>query len=460
MRTQGNSTMVDLDKDTTRGAGLRLDARPPLDTKADDFEAIRASVVDAASVSVGLWITYLGVLFYLLIAIGSVTHKDLFLENPIKLPIMNVELPMKGFFLLGPALFLIVHAYVLLHFAMLAGKITALDQVLVTQVRDEAVQTKLRQQLPANIFVQLLAGPSEVRDGLLGVFLWLIALISLVIGPVLLLLFFEMQFLPYHDELVTWWQRVAVGLDLLLLWLFWPAIALRKPEVAPIVHKRVRIARGIQHVGTIGIMLVLTLGSPVLLLLIATFRGEQLQTLINIPGRTLLIDGKLDKKTLLPESPFSSVLVLPKFDAVEQAKVDSKERLEYVPQTVVVKGRDLRGVNLKLADLRKVNFIADDLTDAELGSADLTNAQMDLADLTNAQLDYARLTGASLVGANLSGANLTGANLVGANLTGANLTGASLSGVKVDDQMQLDRACGSDKTLLPSGFTLKPCPTK
>jgi hypothetical protein len=76
-------------------------------------------------VSAGLWFSYLFVLLYLLIAVGSVTHRDLFLENPVKLPFLNVDLPLLGFFVLGPLLFLIVHAYVLLHFVLLGRKIRA-----------------------------------------------------------------------------------------------------------------------------------------------------------------------------------------------------------------------------------------------------------------------------------------------------------------------------------------------
>ena len=436
----GDVDMSDSDKRATGVATERLDPQPFLVSKANDFDAFRASVVDAASVSGGLWITYLGILFYLLIAIGSVTHKDLFLESPIRLPFMNVDLPMTGFFSLGPLLFVVVHAYVLLHFVMLAGKIEDLDRVLITQIVDREEQTKLRRQLPANIFIQLLAGPSEVRDGLIGGCLWLIALISLVIGPVLLLMFFEVQFLPYHSGPVTWWQRIAVGIDLGLIWMFWPAIALRKSEVVPMAQRRFRIARKIQHVGTISIMLILTLGSPTLVLLVATFRGEDLRSLVKIPGSDILIDGELNKKTLLPDSPFSSLLILPRFDAVGQAKVDSKEKLEYVPQTILVKGRNLQGINLKLADLRKANLIASDFTGGDLGSADLTNAQLDLANLINAQLDYVHLAGASLKNANLTGANLNGA---------FNLT-----------QEQLGEACGRP-ALLPPGLTLdKPCPEK
>jgi hypothetical protein len=86
--------------------------RPAFAAKANDLEELRASVVDAASVSGGLWFSYLFVLVYLLVAAGGTTHRDLFFESHIQLPFLNVELPLLGFFVLGPLLFLIVHAYV------------------------------------------------------------------------------------------------------------------------------------------------------------------------------------------------------------------------------------------------------------------------------------------------------------------------------------------------------------
>jgi hypothetical protein len=78
--------------------------------------------------------------------------------------------------------------------------------------------------LPSNIFVQFLAGPSDIREGGLGWLLKAVAWISLVIGPVLLLLLLQIQFLPYHLWWVTWVQRFAVLADLTLLWFLWPAV--------------------------------------------------------------------------------------------------------------------------------------------------------------------------------------------------------------------------------------------
>src|SRR3954453_15815356 len=112
-------------------------ARPEptgLATKARDLQALRDTVDQAATVGGTLWLSYIFVFLYLAISAGAVTHKDLFLENPVKLPFLNVELPLIAFFVLGPALFLIVHWYTLLHFALLARKVGAFHTELEAQI--------------------------------------------------------------------------------------------------------------------------------------------------------------------------------------------------------------------------------------------------------------------------------------------------------------------------------------
>src|ERR1043166_3115317 len=167
----------------TKTKSRRKPSKPPVDepvkpelaSKAKNLESLRAAVVDAAAVGAGLWFSYLFVLLYLLIAVGSVTHRNLLYESPVKLPFLNVDLPLTGFFVLGPLLFLIVHAYVLLHFALLAGKVGAFHAELEAQIGHEETRARLRRQLPSNIFVQFLAGPRDVRIGTMGFMLRLIA---------------------------------------------------------------------------------------------------------------------------------------------------------------------------------------------------------------------------------------------------------------------------------------------
>src|SRR5207237_6177405 len=102
--------------------------------QAHDLAAIGKTVEDAASVSAGFWLSYLFVLLYIAIAAGAVTHKDLLLENPVKLPFLGVDLPLIAFFLLAPILFIVSHAYTLVHFVILAAKAGAYNVELGKKV--------------------------------------------------------------------------------------------------------------------------------------------------------------------------------------------------------------------------------------------------------------------------------------------------------------------------------------
>ena len=83
-------------------------------------------------------------------------------------------MPLKVFFVLGPPVFLILHAYVLLLFVLLAGKIGTFHPELQAQITGDDVRAQLRRQLPSNISVQSLAGPRKVRTGIIGFLMRLI----------------------------------------------------------------------------------------------------------------------------------------------------------------------------------------------------------------------------------------------------------------------------------------------
>lgn len=432
---------------------------PPLATKANDLDALRGAVVDAANVGAGLWVSYLFVLLYLLVAAGSVTHRDLLFESPVRLPFLGVDLPLTGFFVLGPAMFLIVHAYVLLHFVLLANKVTAFDQGLREQIASIDLRTRLRRQLPSNIFVQFLAGPAEIRDGLMGLMLWLIALISLVIGPICLLLFFALQFLPYHEPAITWWQRVAVGIDLVLMWLFWPKIALLRAVVMTDAVATPPLMARAQRILTLLAMVVLSGGSIILLLIIATMPGEALDALLwkrqDSPVAVLaglrrsLVEGDVNPLTGKSVSLWSNRLVLPDLNVPEQRKLDSEAKIAEVTASASFRGRDMAGAVLIGAVLRKVDFMGTNLRGARLDRADLRDARFECArvlradhgadaeqfcsDLQEATLDGAQLTGAVLDEAKLQGASFVGAGLRKASLDRAELSRADLDGADLRD---------------------------
>lgn len=416
-----------------------------LAAKANDLEAIRDAVVDAAKISAGLWLSYLFVLFYLFVAAGGVTHKDLFLESPVKLPFLNVDLPILVYFWVGPAIFLVVHAYVLLHFRMLTGKVRVFDQELRAQIDpdqdDSNTRARLRRQLPNDIFVQFLAGPPEVRRGVIGALLKLIAWISLVLGPIALLGLFELQFLAYHSAWITWWQRFAMSLDLVLLWLLWPAV--------------VRNARGSTWRRSAGWVVagIATVVSLFLVFLLAIFPGEWLQLhLPLLPLQKQLVAGPIDQDNVLDahraNSLWSYRLVLTGFNGIDNTRgvidhtrVDTQQKIAPLP---ALRTRDFRSAVFIDAGLPKVDFTAANLkgTDfyrAHLEGANFTRARLEGAVLTEAHLEGAVLTNANFEGALLPRAYLQGADLSSAHLEGADLSGAHLEGA-VLTQAQLEGA--------------------
>lgn len=197
--------------------------KPPLKI---DLEPFQKAVNETADRVRGLWLTYIALLAYLFIAVGAVTHRGLLLENPVKLPVLNVELPLIGFFAVAPVFFLINHFYLLLQLLGLGRRIREFNDAIARTGESEDAQRPERRKLDTFVIVQMLGGTREERERLTGKFLTAIALITLVIAPVALLLTIQLQFLPYQNQGVTWLHRIALGIDLALLWLFWPSITL------------------------------------------------------------------------------------------------------------------------------------------------------------------------------------------------------------------------------------------
>ena len=61
--------------------------------------------------------------------------------------------------------------------------------------------------------------------------------LTLILLPIVILLYFQVQFLPYHKEAVTWLHRVAILVDLSLLVLVGIFLDFPKPSLkAALVH--------------------------------------------------------------------------------------------------------------------------------------------------------------------------------------------------------------------------------
>jgi uncharacterized protein YjbI with pentapeptide repeats len=441
---------------------------PPIAAKADDLEAIKKAVEDAASVGAPLWLSYLFLLFYIAIAASGVKHADLLLENPVELPFLNIKLPLIAFFVLAPILFVIVHAYVMAHFVLLSEKASRFHVELKRQIngapdKTHEIREGLRRQLPINVFVQFLAGPAEIREGLFSVLLWAVVWISLVAGPVAVLLLLQAQFLPYHDSRVTWVHRGALIFDLVIIWWLWLKILAGRGKAdageqtaagrwAKFWNEFLWWARNV-------VAWPLTIGIALFAVLVATFPGEWRERPYSLAAplepiathMTQALFGKVDplnknENERITGSWPVNTLRLNEFDLYEALEDDDRKKLDLKPHTFILHDRRLEQADLRAArpgkiDLRKAHLEGAWLDHAELQGALLDEAQLQgaslhgvalqgaslrLANLQGASLDKAQLQGTSLFAAHLQGASLEYANLQGASLDKAQLQGASL----------------------------------
>ena len=339
---------------------------------------------------------------YFAVAAGAVTHADLFFENPVKLPFLGVDLPLLAFFFLAPILFVIIHAYILVHLVMLTDKAKRYHQALHRQIEDDAIRNGLRRQLPSNVFVQFLAGAPETRGGPFGWILRAIGWTTLVIGPVLLLLLIQIQFLPFHNSFITWTHRLSLLADLLLIWWLWRRILSGREVDGPRSRRRSRLS------STLGVTL--TACALIASWALATFPGEwqeerlaawkpiherdETRHPIMVSVHDWLFQSRIDGTTHRRQLPLSSTLVPPDFNVYEGLKIDDPEKTKWRDYVFRARGRDLRGAIFSLATLPKVDFASAQLQGAWLSGANLRGALLNGAQLQGASLESAQLQGA------------------------------------------------------------------
>jgi|HubBroStandDraft_3_1064219.scaffolds.fasta_scaffold24473_2 uncharacterized protein YjbI with pentapeptide repeats len=429
-----------------------------------DIKALGDAVNDSAARVSTIWITFLIFSLYLLVAVGTVTQRQLFLDEPTKLPVLNIDLPLWWFFLLAPILFVILHSYVLLQVLLLGRTAAAYNAAIAHYGFTPEASSPLRQRLANTLFAQIFAGSPREREGAIGWLLKGMAWITLAIAPILIVLAFQFRFLPYHSHIVTWMHRLLILIELGAFFLIWP-LALdaqrdfRWPEVRASLGRLAAIPR--QMFGSrddrrdASLWLreqSAALSACILFFLVplslATFPGEPH---VNIFTGQSPSSVHCDRWFTRQFDRF----FLPLVDVVDDEKLakivraTSERNLpSYLgKRTLAFRDRDLNCSNLSLADLRNVDLVGAQLYQANLGGTALDGAALDDAQLQGARLDQAELKGASLNRATLQKASLEDAHLQGASFSRARLEGASLDGAQLQGAI-LDSAQLQGATLI------------
>lgn len=414
-----------------------------------DLGEMQKALNDASGKASALWTTFVTFALYLLISFGSVTHRDLFLENPVRLPLLNVELPLTAFFAVAPAVFVIFHFYVCLQLFGLARRTVAYNTLLRSEVDTEAQRQMLRQRIDLFLVAQFLAGPRAQRVGLVGLSLRFIAWVTIVAAPVAVLLVAQLTFLPYHSAPVSWVQRLCLLIDLAVIWFFWKRIRDGDDPILPRVPPKVWEGIGI---ATTVLIAWFSVG-------VAYFPGELAERIgldrVLFTGgddglhlrslNDLLFSDDIDLATSRPLGLLNNRIVLPgqsfahvgpTYHAGGRRSFSGRD-LSYaiLDRTDLgdadFSGSILRHARLIGAKLDGANFLYAKLDDADARDAQFRNVSFALASVERALFLGAKFVGARFSGSSLSAARFYRAVMIGSGFHYASLLGAQFNGAEL-----------------------------
>jgi uncharacterized protein YjbI with pentapeptide repeats len=438
-------------------------AKPP--KLSDEVKGFLDEANGASDPAWSAWLAFLVLLTYVAVTLASVSHKALLLNSPVRLPIINADIPLVGFFQYAPALLLLVYLSLLVQHVILARKYRKFTDAITPYEMETGTEHPARDRVHSYVFSQILAGPRPNR--ITKFMMQLIVYVTFSILPIATLLYFQIKFLPYHEVSITYWHRIAVILGFVMLILLTPIMQHAPPKR----RWDVRVGPQAEAWEASGTQVLLVL---LLLPLVAGFSwliatvpnewtdrrlgfvaptsvgigAEQEAKLLNPLVRRIVYDRLPDdddkgwwRRWLLSYR----VLIVEDTDlgADDDAKVVLRER-DF--RFALLSRSDLHRADLAWADLRATQMwktlakgkLKDaqlqgaSLQEAQLQGAQLNSAQLQGADLSKAQLQGAELSYANLQGADLRGAQLQGADLSYANLQGADLKGAQLQGAKLE----------------------------
>lgn len=459
---------------------------PETETPVNPYSLLEA-VNRSSDTAHTAWLIFLAIMAYFMIAVAGVTHRDLLLETPVALPVLQVNIQLAQFFQFAGVVLVLMHLGVVTQLALLAQETLEFDHAIRLLEPTDKRTHPLRLELNNFFFVQAIAGP--YRSRVMSAFLHGMSWLTLVVLPVVLLLYIQVVFLPYHNETITWTHRIALLVDIAMLISIGIFLMRAEPSFVQ-AFMRTGTSHPMSFVGTIIVLLIVTAFS----LFFATIPGEPLDratqralgldnedetgqtprlvagyalpflafgsegSLLGIFQRNLIVtdeDLVVDKEQTPGEPSLNLRGRDLRFAKLDRSDLHQADLTGADMRGASLTGTDLRGAWLQCADVtqlllsedrvaakcttaRRANFTRARLEQTHLAGIDLRNAVLEEARLDGAELPYALIAGANFSSAHLEKTDMTGgvqaqeasfliANLQGADMTGALLQGADLS---------------------------------
>ena len=391
------------------------------------------------------WLAFLALLTYVVVTLASVSHKTLLLNSPVRLPIINADIPLVGFFQYAPVMLLLVYLSLLVQHVILARKYRKFTDAIAFYETETGTEHPAREWVHSYVFSQIAAGPRPNR--ITKFMMQLIVYVTFSILPIITLLYFQIKFLPYHDVSTTYWHRIGVILGFLMLILLTPLMQntghARRWDIKVGPQAEAWEASGTQVLLAL-FLLPLVVGFS---WLIATVPDEWIDRRLGFVAPTSIQVGAAEEAKLL--NPLVRRIVydrLPEDDnrgwwrrwllSYRVLIVEDTDLGADIGARLVLRERNFRFSLLNRSDLQRGDLAWADLRAAQMwktqANGKLKDAKLQGAFLQEAQLQGAQLSSAQLQGVDLRNAQLQGADLSYAKLQGADLRGAQLQGAKMD----------------------------
>ncbi len=406
-----------------------------------------------------LLMLFLLVMIYVLITTASTTGLDLLVpDSKVRLPLINVEIPLFGFYIVAPILVIAFHFNLLFNLFIHSKKFHQWYK-------------------PNQNEKELLSYPYLFNYAFMYKWRKIIGFLLLSITgflvywiPLIVLIVIAIKFLPYHQHAMTLWHKIAITIDAYLIFLLWKKA--KHPEwgwnwvIKKVRDESKKYSRSVYLF--IRFMTLFYLKDIIIFSLILFYvwtviaipktNGETFITPISIKKKSNQREDKKATGKLLFEIPFKTFNI--QFGLFERRisdvihrnlKLTEKTLVTSPPSDVIIaeylrqgkseeeawkakaKGLDLQGRDVRFADFYESNLLKADLRKAQLQGADLEHAELQGADLRYTELQGAYLEHAQLQGAYLGGAQLQGADLGYAQLQGADLGYAQLQGADLKE---------------------------
>ena len=421
----------------------------PVETPVNPYSLLEAVNASSDTVNTG-WLIFLALMTYVLVAVAGVTHKDLLLETPVALPILQVSIQLKQFFTFAPIIIVLFHLGIIAQLVLLARKTLAFDHAVRLLESGERRTHPLRLELHNFFFVQAIAGPHRSR--VVSVFLHGMSWMTTVILPVVLLLYIQVAFLPYHEIPTTWVHRIALLVDLGVLFLIGTFLLSSETSFFQALTRNART-----HPFNVSVTTAVLLFAGFLSFFVATVPGERLDQTAQLAFGAPKPDLARERANA-SDSPWPFALagtngslfgMFRRNLLVTDADLVSDKDVRAGDSSLNLRGRDLRYARFDRSDLHQADMTGANISDASFEGADLRGAALHCGNLDemiltdnraaarcvmarNVNFGSTNLEGVRLAGADLRGANFLSADITGGDLSYTLATGANFRGAKLD----------------------------